>query len=222
MGSKVISSLGLLNEHLAEYAAYFGVRPNDNHYGVPYPGSFILDEQGRVVEKWFEAHHRYRPSPVAQLEKSFAGVSSRPLARAEAEAGDVGVVASIGQDTYRPTQKLRLNLQVNLPPGLHIYGPPTAGDYTPLSVTLDPLECLEMGPLELPPGRPFRLEGLAEELYVYEGAVRAALPFWLLGNVGEVVLTARVRYQACSDRECYPPAEVTVDLPLQGLDLVRG
>ncbi len=218
----MISALGLRNEHLAEYAAYFGVRPNDNHYGVPYPGSFILDERGVVVEKWFEPHHRFRPSPVAQLEQSFAGRSSRPSVRAEAQNGLIGVSASLGQATYRPTQKLRLNVQVNVPPGRHIYGPPTAGDYTPLSVTLDPRESLAMGPVELPPGRPFRLEGLAEELYVYEGAVRAALPFWLLGNVGEVVLSARVRYQACSDRECFPPAEVTLDLPLQGLDLVRG
>jgi peroxiredoxin len=64
VGSRVIRQLGLLNEHLDEQYAYYGLEVREHHRGVPYPGSFILDEAGVIVEKHFEQGHRIRPTGV--------------------------------------------------------------------------------------------------------------------------------------------------------------
>src|SRR5687767_8478227 len=60
-GSLVIERLGLLNAHNEQQAAHYGLAVTDRHDGLPYPGTFLLDEQGRVVEKRFEQSYLVRP-----------------------------------------------------------------------------------------------------------------------------------------------------------------
>jgi len=50
----VIRELGLLNEDVYEHHAAYGVPKRDHHWGVPYPGVFLLDEQGCVMQKRFQ------------------------------------------------------------------------------------------------------------------------------------------------------------------------
>jgi hypothetical protein len=57
---------------VAEQQAFYGVPVRDFHYGIPYPGLFVLDEEGVVVEKRFEQSYRHRPNAVAWAEE-FAG-----------------------------------------------------------------------------------------------------------------------------------------------------
>ena len=51
-GSEVIQSLGLLNEEMPKDTKYFG---------VPYPGVFLLDTDGRILAKFAEQDYRNRP-----------------------------------------------------------------------------------------------------------------------------------------------------------------
>lgn len=68
--SKVIRELGLLNEHVFEQHSANGVRRNEAHYGVPYPGTFVLDERGIVVDKRFFQSYRERETGVGVLENA--------------------------------------------------------------------------------------------------------------------------------------------------------
>jgi len=61
-GSHAIRELGLRNEHVAEQHAFYGVAVRDEHHGVPYPGTFVLDEHGGVAGKYFEQSYRVRPT----------------------------------------------------------------------------------------------------------------------------------------------------------------
>lgn len=219
-GSQVIRRLGLLNEHVAEQSAHYGVQVREQHFGVPYPGTFVLDESGVIVEKLFEQSYRVRPAAVSFLEDSF-GLSGSAAVRAEVATPELRVAAWSGTSSYRPYQKLKLHIDIEIAPGLHVYGLPVPEGYSPLQIALDPLETLEAGALELPEPRPFRLEGLEESFHIYEGAVRGALPLMLLKNLGDITPSLRVRYQACSAVECFPPAEVSLRLPLIGLDNLR-
>ena len=223
-GSKTIRALGLLNEQIAEQQAHFGANVEERHHGLPHPGTFVLNEEGVIVEKLFEQHHRYRPSGVSFIETSetsFDSAGSPPPVAAQAEAAEIQVKTWLGKPTYRPYQRLRLNVSIQIPEGLHVYGRPIPEDYIPLTVDIEPLEGLEVGTLELPQPRPFSTPGVSEEFHAYEGAIRGVLPFTLLKNIGDVMLQALVGYQACSDRLCYPPSQVTLQLSLQGLDLIR-
>lgn len=219
-GSRVIRSLGLLNRHVEEQAAYYGKVVEEHQRGVPYPGTFVLDEAGVILEKRFEQSYRVRPQAVAFLEGSLAAASTRPGARASARTDEVAVSAWIGQTTYRPYQQLALRLDLVIAPGLHVYGYPVPDGYTPLSVDIDPLESLEVGPPEWPVPHEFRLAGLDERFLVHEGSIRGVVPLVLRRNLGRTALTARLRYQACSADECHPPNAVALRLTLEGLDNV--
>ena len=70
-GSTVIRALGLFNEHVFEHHAAYGVPQRDHHWGVPYPGVFLLDEQGYVRHKRFQQSYRERETGVALLEQGF-------------------------------------------------------------------------------------------------------------------------------------------------------
>ncbi|HEX9015723.1 MAG TPA: protein-disulfide reductase DsbD N-terminal domain-containing protein [Chloroflexota bacterium] len=127
----------------------------------------------------------------------------------------------LGTPTYRPYQKLQLEFEVRITPGLHVYGLPVPEGYTPLAVEVEPLEGMELGPLKLPEPRPFRVEGLDEQFYVYEGTVHGSMPIVLTKNLGEVTLRTKTQYQACTDALCYPPDVLVAELRLTGVDVIR-
>ena len=51
VGSEVIKRYGLLNE---------SVEAASRSYGIPHPGTFILDSNGRVLERFFEQGYQPR------------------------------------------------------------------------------------------------------------------------------------------------------------------
>ena len=46
----MIRELGLLNENVYEHHVAYGISKRDHHWGVPYPGVFLLDEQAGDAE----------------------------------------------------------------------------------------------------------------------------------------------------------------------------
>lgn len=219
-GSRVIRALGLLNTHLEEQAAHYGATVREHYHGVPYPGTFTLDEHGVIAQKRFEQSYRVRPQAVVLLEDR-AGEIPASAVRATARTPEIAVTAWIAQGTYRPYQRLELHLDLAVAPGLHVYGDPIPDGYTPLTVEIAPLESLDVGPPRWPDPRPFRVAGLDERFVIHEGTVRGTVPLFLARNVGSVELVIGVRYQACSADECYPPGRLTVRLPIAGVDNIR-
>lgn len=57
-GSELIQSLGILNT---------GPQPGDAAYGIPYPGMFLVNKEGKVSAKFAEESFRDRPSYSAIL-----------------------------------------------------------------------------------------------------------------------------------------------------------
>jgi len=80
-GSKLIRDLGLLNEHVYEHHAAYGIPKRDHHWGVPYPGVFLLDAEGRVTQKRFQQSYRERETGVAVLERGLAWRAQRTARR---------------------------------------------------------------------------------------------------------------------------------------------
>ncbi|MHB9092820.1 MAG: redoxin domain-containing protein, partial [Chloroflexota bacterium] len=183
-GSRMIRELGLLNEHLDAQHAHYGVASQDHHKGVPYPGTFLLDEQGVVIEKKFEQSYRVRPTTAALVEAALGAPAGTSGPTAEAVTDDLKIVAGLDSSTYHPYQKLRLRFAIAIAPGLHVYGEPVPEGLTSLSVHVQPPEGLEVGPTELPAPHPFAVEGFDEDLSVYEGTVRGEVPVVLIKNVG--------------------------------------
>ena len=71
--SKIIKAFGILNTN---------VDPKTPQYGIPFPGTFIINEKGIVASKYFEDDYRERYSGAAIVSKEF-GVDG--VARDETE-----------------------------------------------------------------------------------------------------------------------------------------
>ena len=215
-GSKVIRQLGMLDEQVYEHHAAFGITNRDDRFwGVPYPGEFLLDERGTVTQKRFQKNYRERETSQAILEQGFAVDASPHGPEARAEAGGVAVRTFLDALEYRIYQKLRVNVEVVVPSGWHIYGLPIPEGYVPLSVSMAPIEGLELGQPVLPPPHPFRVDGLDEQFFVHEGKISLAMPAVLTKNVGDQTLRVEVRFQACSADQCQLPNRVRLNLPIK-------
>lgn len=220
-GSHTIRALGLYNEHLAEQHAVYGVGVRDEQIGVSYPGIFVLDEQGIIVEKRFEQSYRTRPTPAVLVEDLIGVAAAQPAVLAQAEREGVTISAWLGSATYRPFQKLRLHVSLRMAEGIHVYGTPIPEDYVPLEITVEPFDGLSADTVEMPEAHAFRMEGVDEAFVVYEGEVSAAMTLAIVANQGQVTLQVRVRYQACTESFCYMPEDVLLELPVEGLENIR-
>jgi hypothetical protein len=219
-GSRTIKALGLYNEHLAEHAAFYGRAVQPHQFGIPYPGLFVLDERGVVAAKEFEQSYRVRPTASA-LAETVLGATTPDGVAVEARTPEVGIRAWLGTKTYRPYQRLRLHVELRIGPGLHVYAPPAGDGLVPLTISVAPFDGLEVGATELPAPNTLAVEGLDEAYLVYEDAVVATVPLAIVPVVPDVRLGIEVGYQVCSDYACYPPSKVNLELPIQGLELIR-
>src|SRR5262249_2649087 len=134
---------------------------------------------------------------------------------ARSEAGGVAVRAFLDAEEYRIYQRLRVNVEVMVPSGWHVYGRPVPDGYVPLSVAVAPVEGLEVGEPVLPTPHPFRVEGLEELFFVHDGKVSVAVPAVFTKNVGDQTLHVEVRSQACSSDQCQRPNGVRLDLRIK-------
>jgi hypothetical protein len=220
-GRKVIRALGLLNEQVYEHHAAYGIPRQDRHWGVPYPGVFLLDAQGYVTQKRFQQSYRERETGVGVLEQGFGIASSVHGLEALGQSEGVKVRAYLDSDTYRFFQRLWLTVELIIEPGLHVYGQPIPEGYIPLAIEVAPIEGLVVGNPQWPTPHPFRVAGLDEAFYVYEGTVAVSLPVTLTQEGDDQTLQVGVRYQACSNTDCFLPNSIALHLPVRTADHVE-
>lgn len=218
-GSRVIRALGLENPQVEAQNRHFGLETDERHRGLPYPGTFVIDEAGVVVDKWFEQSHRIRPSGAALLAEALHDVP--PVVSDRVEVAGVGVEVGLHTDTYHPQQIHRLRLRLGVPAGQHVYVGAVPDGFTTLAVALSGAGSLVAGRADSPAGRPFEIEGIDAAFEVVDGLVDLGVPFRIDQDEGDVTLTAMVTFQTCTARECFPPADVELTLPLKAGGVLR-
>ena len=175
-----------------------------------------------MLQKRFQQSYRERETGTAILEHGFGGNSSLPKVEAQAQDDEeVTVRATLESDTYRWFQKLWLTVELNLAPGLHVYGQPIPEGYIPLSVDVAPIDGLAVGTANFPTPHPYRIEGLEEEFVVYERTVVVSVPLTFTQEGEEQTVHVTVSYQACNEAGCFAPQTVSLQLPVKAADLVE-
>ncbi len=221
-GSGQIKSLGMLDLHLDEHHASFGVTTRDDQRGVAYPMTFVLDTNGRVEGKFVETNYRTR-SGAQWLLRLLTGDGVASAGVAVSTRGDVvTAVVRLDAASYFAYQRLGLHVRLETTPGWHIYGPTAPDGYTPVSIQLANAPAgLSLGEIPWPPTKPFRIEGLSERFEVYEGALELDLPIHFVINrgSGSARFDVRIDIQACSSTECLPPSALVTsfDVPEQAV-----
>jgi DsbC/DsbD-like thiol-disulfide interchange protein len=181
---------------------------------VPYPGVFVLDAQGHIVQKRFQQSYCERETGVALLEQGFGCPSTLHGEPVSGQAPGVQVSAQLDTPSYRAFQRLWLTVDLRIDPGLHVYGRPIPEGFIPLTIDVTSLDGLSVGTPAFPPPTPHPMEGLDELLFVYEGNLSVSVPLTFTRAGDDVTLGVRVGYQACSEAGCFMPQRVELHLPV--------
>jgi thiol:disulfide interchange protein DsbD len=115
--------------------------------------------------------------------------------------------------TATPGGKARVALKVDLPEGLHTQSDkPRDPTFIPTVLTVETPAGVTVEEIVFPPASDLKQAGLPEPLSVFGEHFAIGVEVSLANNVqaGELVLPAKLRYQACDANLCYPPATANV------------
>ena len=210
--SRIIRGFGILNE---------SVKPETLQYGIPHPGTYVLDVKGRVVAKYFEEDMRERISASAIL----AGHFGEPVTASSAsvEAKHVALTTAASTAIAMPGHRILLSLEIDLPARMHVYAPGVKG-YIPVEWNMDQAGGTKLQPVQFPKPEKLYLKAIKETAMVYRRKVRLTREITfgqegvlkpLVGPSGELALKGSLRYQACDERECYVPETVPIEWRFQ-------
>lgn len=212
-GSAVIRRYGLLNTT---------VEPGSRAFGIPFPGTFILDKGGVVKSRYFEAAYQERNTVESILVREGRSVGSGPVISAATR--HLEVTAAVADKVVSPGSRTSLVFEVTPRPGMHVYAP-GKHTYQVVRVALDPQPWLKAQPTRYPPPEIYHFAPLDERVEVYQQPFRLVQDVTVLATAevqkllagrSSLTLTGKLEYQACDDKICYAPAAVplswTVDL----------
>jgi DsbC/DsbD-like thiol-disulfide interchange protein len=136
------------------------------------------------------------------------------------QPGNIAVNGFFSVDPAQQGSTFQAAVVLDIPRGLHVNGNRPLGKYAvPTTVRIDAPRGFRISPVTYPRAgvRTFNFGGgAAERLAVYEG--RAVIRFNVTVPPGHELGVARVRasvrFQACSDEVCYPPASRELVLPI--------
>ena len=231
-GSATIREYGLLNHEMDPARAPEERREMMRRlYGIPYPGTFMLDTAGRVTARFFEAAYQERStvsSIAVRLGDAMPGAPDRTATRVDTDHLEALVWAT--DDVVAPGNRLSFVVDVTPKTDMHVYAP---GDhsYQVIRLRLTGPDFLRSHEVTYPASEMYHFEPLDETVAVYEQ------PFRLVQDVtipmrrdidalaSEPGATLRVEgvleYQACDHEICYLPAEAPLSWELAWRPLVR-
>ena len=202
-GSTVIRAFGIFNHNIPE---------GDEFYGIPFPGTFLVDENGVVRAKYFEPMHRQRYTADSILVREFGASAGR---RVEVVTDHLRLVAFPAQDVASRGNRITLALDLDLPPKMHVYAPGVEG-YRPVAVEIDH-PSLQSHQTDFPVPEILHLEAIKETVPVYHGRVRILKDVTISPRLRDekVAIPIAFSYQACDDKVCYAPSKVKFEVEVE-------
>ena len=207
--SEVIRSFGILNTL---------IDPDDHPwYGIPYPGTYVVNADGAITHKFFDNNLAVRAGPELLLR----AVQGQPMLEASAdEAAPEAVQVSIALDgsTLAPTVQRDLVARFSVPAGRHVYAEPAPQGTVAVDMVLDPSDRLVQRPIVRPASEPHALSGTGESFQVHHDQFELRLPLTVNNAAGEIpaeiTVSGEVRWQSCDDEVCDIPTSQRFDLTL--------
>ena len=209
--SEVIRQFGILNTLIK----------SDGHpwYGIPYPGTYVVDGDGTITHKFFDSNLAVRVGPE-QLLRALRGeaVAISSVVSEPAEPDEVAMSVFLDGESLTPTVQRDLVVSFSVPEGRHVYAEPAPEGSVAVDVTLDANDRLVQRPLIRPAGEPHTLAGTSESFPVHHGAFELRLPLTVNGRVqgddagASLTLSGTVRWQACDDEVCDIPVSRSFEL----------
>lgn len=204
----------LVKEEFRRFASVGAPQPRLR--GIPFPGTFMLDRQGRVTSRFFEDYYRERTTVASAMLR--LGQGSQPVQATKVSTMHLDLTAYPSDTTVALGNRFSLVLDVAPKRGMHVYAP-GAPSYRVVALNLAPQPFVRALQMTFPPSEIYHFRPLDERVPVYQK------PFRLLQEVvpeitpeaqaafkgkDSLTLTGTFEYQACDDKLCYNP----VSMPL--------
>jgi thioredoxin:protein disulfide reductase len=152
---------------------------------------------------------------TAVLLLATAGSATAQLRRIPAE-----ITPLVESDGVRAGSAVRAAITVALPESFHVQSnKPRDPSLIPTELTVEAPAGIQVEELVFPVATDFKQEGLDEPLLVFDQRFTIGVRFSLPPGLppGEVVVPARLRYQACDDKMCYAPSTAQFEWKLNAV-----
>ncbi len=222
-GSATIKAFGILNTT---------VDPTSSNYGIPFPGTFIVNRQGVVTSRYFEEAYQERTT-VSNILLRLGTVPGSGATEGTRIATDhLQATAYASDAVVAPGTLFSLVLDVEPRPGMHVYAP-GAGTYRAIGLKLNPNPMLNVRPTHYPDAETYFFAPLNEQVPVFQRPFRLTVDLAIatsrevreaLQDTSSMTIHGTLEYQACDDAVCYLPQEIPVSFTvgLRQLDTVRA
>jgi hypothetical protein len=220
-GSITIKQYGILNTTVPE--------ANRQMYGVPFPGTFMLNTRSVVTSRFFEQAYQERNtvgSIMARLGNK-VNVQATTISSPQLE-----LTSYATDNTVAPGTQFSIVVDVRPARGVHVYAPGVTG-YKPIRLSMQPQPALFVRAPQYPPSEDYHFRPLNEHVQVYQRPFRIVQDIVIdsspqaeaaLKSVTSLTIKGTLNYQACDDRVCFTPKTVplTWNVDLRQLDRERA
>lgn len=203
---RVVERYGILNR---EYA------PGHLNYGIPHPGTFIVNREGRVLARYFEEEYQYR-NTAASIALKIGQPVSRMGTPSRHATPHVDIAAFLTDEAVAPGHRFSIVLDITPKPGVHVIAP-GQHRYRVVALNLGSTDHVRTYPVSYPPSTEF-LGPVSEPLPGYTQSFRLIQDAAVVVNTetrqraqkpgSTVMLNGVFEYQACSTATCDPPQQV--------------
>ena len=219
-GSVTIRRYGILNTTIPE--------TNKQAYGIPFPGTFMLDAKGVVTARFFEEAYQERTT-VGSILARIGDAAGVPVTTISSPQIEITTYATDG--VAAPGTHLSLVIDVKPANGIHVYAPGVVG-YKPIALSIAAQKWLIVRQAAYPKPSVYEFKPLNERVQVYQTPFRIVQDVALdasndaqaaLEDVQRLTIEGTLQYQACDDRVCFAPQSVplTWTISVRQLDRER-
>jgi hypothetical protein len=207
--SQVIRQFGILNTLIGEEEIPW--------FGIPFPGSYVIDGDGLITNKFFEHNLAVRAGPQRFLRAVLGEPAERSPAAPQQRERAIAEVFLDG-DTLPVSVQRELVARISVPAGRHVYASPAPAGMVGLELELDPNPRLVLRDPIRPVSVPHHLGGSGETFQVHHGVVELRLPITVNGALTsegpgtDIHLSGWLGWQTCDDEVCDVPERQRFDL----------
>jgi len=219
-GSATIRRYGILNTTVPE---------SNELFGYPFPGTFVLDRDGVVTARFFEATYQERDTVSSVLARLGHGVDA-PITKTTAP--HLQITSYMTDQVAAPGTHASIVLDVTPDARVHVYAPGVSG-YRPIALVVQAQPGLLIRQSQFPKPTDYYFKPLDEHVAVYDRRFRITQDVAIdpsrdaaaaLKDVKTLTIRATLNYQACDDTVCFNPQSVPLSwtIALRTLDTERA
>jgi hypothetical protein len=219
-GSAIIGQYGIVNTTVPP--------TNQLQFGIPFPGTFILDARGVVTSRHFEVAYQERDT-ISSVMVRLGNKLDAPATNIA--TAHIAITTFASDQTVAPGTHFSVVLDLVPAKRVHVYAPGVSG-YQPVALAITPQPGVLVRDAIFPKAEDYFFKPLNEHVPVYQRPFRIVQELTIdaspagaaaLKDQTELTMTGTLHYQACDDKVCFIPQSVplTWRVALKPLDRER-